>query len=271
MGHRFLNRLLVLAALILVNDTLSAAGDAAVFDQDQALRVSQAAIGNELTDITFTGTDGATRHLSDYQGKPLVISLVFTSCHLICSVTTIHLKNAVVTARESLGDDSFNVITIGFDTQTDTPENMAAFARQKNITLENWDFLSTTGDKVETLIQELGFTRFPSPRGFDHITQLSLVDRDGKVYRQVYGEQYELPWLVEPLKELVYNRPVAERHFLSDLIARVKLFCTVYDPGADRYRIDYSLFVQILIGLITLVSVSIYLFREARHSKASRH
>ena len=33
---------------------------------------------------------------------------------------------------------------------------------------------------------------------------------------------------------------------------RVKLLCTVYDPAADRYRFDYSIFVAASVGLLCL-------------------
>ena len=109
---------------------------------------------------------------------------------------------------------------------------------------------------------EIGFVHFPSPRGFDHITQVTVIDRDGMVYRQVYGEMFELPWLVEPLKELVFNRPQSAGHFMASLFDRVRLFCTIYDPSTGRYDFDYSLFVQIAVGLTVILGISAFLVRE---------
>ncbi len=180
----------------LVNPTELTAQTSKEYDSKIALDLSQAAIGNKLSDLNFINQDGQSVKLSDYQGKPLLISLVFTSCHLTCPVTTKQLKLAVTAALDALGDDSFNVVTIGFDTQRDTPENMHVFARQQNINLENWNFLSGTESALNTLTRELGFSYFPSPRGFDHITQISIVDQQGSIYQQVYGEIFELPWLV---------------------------------------------------------------------------
>ena len=34
---------------------------------------------------------------------------------------------------------------------------------------------------------------------------LTLIDQNGKIYRQVYGDNFELPALGEPLKKLVGN------------------------------------------------------------------
>ena len=97
---------------------------ASAYDEKQALQISQAVLGKIPRDVTFTRadvTDGTNlARLSDYRGKPLVVSLVYTSCHHICPTTTQHLAKIVRTARAALGTDSFRVITVGFDTPKDT-------------------------------------------------------------------------------------------------------------------------------------------------------
>jgi protein SCO1/2 len=173
-------------------------------------------------------------------------------------------------SREALGDDSFQVLTIGFDTARDSPEAMRNFANEQKIHDPRWDFLSGTAETMDQLVKAVGFVHFPSPRGFDHINQVTLVDRDGVVYRQVYGAAFDLPWLIEPLKELVYNRPQPGAHFVASLVDRVRLFCTVYDPATGRYRFDYSLFVQIAVGAVAIIGVFWWLVLEFLRSRKRR-
>jgi len=174
----------------------------------------------------------------------MLISMIFTSCHHVCPTTTKRLADAVRAAKDVLGGDSFNVLTIGFDTVNDTPEAMQSFARQQSVKDENWEFLSADFKTIEALTTDLGFVYFRTPRGFDHITQVSVIDRDATIYRQVYGMRFELPWLVEPLKDLVFNRHRPAKNPFASLLGRIRLFCTVYDPARDRYHFDYSLFIQ---------------------------
>jgi protein SCO1/2 len=232
-----------------------------------------AAVGNELQDFKLTDSHGRAVSLSRYQGKPLLVSLIFTSCHHVCPAITRHLASAVEAARDALGEDSFRVITVGFDTPVDTPDAMRVFANQQDIDDSDWDFLSASAQTMADLVENVGFVYFPSPRGFDHINQVTVVDRDGVVYRQVYGAAFDLPWLVEPLKELVFNRPQAGSHFTSELLGRIKLFCTVYDPNTGRYKFDYSLFVGMGIGVLSVLAVFVYLalefFRARRRKKGS--
>ena len=232
-----------------------------LYDADTALRISQAAIGKSVGDHAFIDRLHRTVSLRDFAGKPLVVSMIFTSCHHVCPTTTIHLAGAVRAAREVLGDDSFEFVTIGFDAAHDTPAAMRAYAWQQRVDDDGWRFLSGSPETIAALSKDLGFLFFSSPRGYDHINQTTIIDRNGVVYSQVYGVEFELPWLVEPLKQLVFNRPESSGHMLAGLVDRVRLFCTVYNPASGRYEIDNSLFIQIAIGFMIVFSVALYLWR----------
>lgn len=238
------------------------------YDADAAIAWSQAAVGADLADLTLTMRDGRALHLADLQGKPLVISMIFTSCYHVCPAITRHLATAVEDARAVLGEDSFAVATIGFDTANDSRDAMRTFAARQSIGEPEWYFLSADEETMRTLVENIGFTYFPSPRGFDHINQVTVVDQDGVIYQQVYGAAFELPWLVEPLKDLVFGRPRSAAHFMSGFADRVRLFCTVYDPRTGKYRFDYSLFVQIAVGATVVLGVLAWLLIEARRRRS---
>ena len=64
---------------------------------------------------------------------------------------------------------------------------MRAFARKFGIASPNWLFLTRSG-ALAALTADLGFRYEATPAGFDHLLQVSILDRDGRVYRQVYGD-----------------------------------------------------------------------------------
>jgi protein SCO1/2 len=240
------------------------------YDEDAAIATSQAAIGQTLGDYTLTDSQGRAVNLADYRGRPLLISMIFTSCYHVCPAITQHLDFAVKAAREALGADSFQVITVGFDTAVDTPEAMRRFARKQDVEDPNWAFLSGNAETMAALVDNIGFVHFPSPRGFDHINQVTVVDRDGVIYRQVYGAAFDLPWLVEPLKQLVYGQPQPNDPIGTGLLNRIKLFCTVYDPNTGRYRIDYSLFVGVAVGAAIVLALMAWLLLEYLRARRSK-
>jgi len=239
------------------------------FDYDVALKISQAVIGQSLGEYSFVNAEGEHLSTKDLLGKPLVLSMVYTSCYKICPMTTRHLAKVVEKARDALGEDSFSVAVVGFDTAVDTPEAMQYFANKQGIQNRGWHLLSLSKEDAKALSDDTGFIYFPSASGFDHLIQATIVDAEGKVYQQVYGQVFDTPLLIEPLKELVLGRPRKDQTFFSDLSNKIKLFCTTYDPVRDGYFFDYSLFIGIFIGGIIILLTAASIVSEWR--KNSQH
>lgn len=232
------------------------------FDSSVALKISQEAINNQLKEHEFIDVNGGRVTLNDFRGKPLVVSMIYTSCYQICPMTTRHLSSVVQKARETLGEDSFSVAIIGFDAQFDTPDKMKSFADRQGISGKGWNLLSMAEEDVGTLSKDIGFAYYPSSNGFDHIIQATIVDAGGKLYRQVYGQTFSTPLLIDPLIELVLGRPQPAQSHLSSLVTKIKLFCTIYDPVRDGYYFDYSLFLGMLIGASIILYTGFLVLRE---------
>ncbi len=232
-------------------------------DYRKALADSQAAIGRPLLDVSMRDHTGKPVRFSDLAGKPLLVSLVYTGCFQACPVATQFLAQAVRTARDALGPDRFRIVSIGFNQPFDDPVAMGAFRKQNGIDDRDWLFLSPDPAQVDALTANLGFTYEATPKGFDHVTQVTIVDADGVIYRQVYGENFDLPMLVQPLKELLSGQ--ASRNLTLDNVwEKVKLYCTVYDPNSGGYRVNYSLFFEIFAGLTTLGAMIWFVLRALR-------
>jgi protein SCO1/2 len=257
-------RLLIFATMTALAITpLALADEPPIIDNDkQALAISQAALGRTLRDGRFVTTDGRNVRLSQFRGKPLVVTLVYTGCNQSCPVVIGSLHRSLKIAQDAFGADAFAVVTVGFDTRNDTPERMRAFARERGAVLPNWRFLATDHETVNRLAADTGFVFRASAGGFSHVTQTTIVDAKGRVYSQIYGGGFEPPALVEPLKELVYGRR-GSLATLSGLANRIRLFCTVYSPGADRYRFNYGIFVALIIGIASLGGTGFVLVRAA--------
>ena len=253
---------------LLLSALLSNVGQAAtVLDEAGAVRLAQAAIGRQLGDHALRDTAGQRLDLSDFRGEPLLINFVYTSCSSICPTVVQTLDAAVAAAQQALGADSFAVVTIGFDARNDTPERMRAFARAQGIDRRGWHFLSGDPRTVDALAEQVGFVVYPAAQGFDHMALTTVIDQEGRIYRQIYGGVFEAPAVVEPLKELVFGRR-SDWTSLEGLVNRVRLFCTLYDPRTGAYRFDYGPFIAIAIGLAALGGVGGFVLREWR--RASR-
>ena len=237
------------------------------FQYKSALQASQDAIDQVLSKHRFTDDNGKGVTTHDFLDKPLIISMVYTSCYKICPMVTRHLAKVVDKARETLGEDSFAVAVIGFDTQFDTPQKMKYFAKQQGIDKKGWHALSADADTIAALTKELGFVYFGSPNGFDHVVQATVVDEKGQIYRQIYGETFDTQLLLEPMLDLVLDRPKSSQSFLLNVMDKVRFFCTTYDARTDSYHFDYSLFIGMAIGFSIIIYTIIFIIREIRYAK----
>ena len=235
------------------------------FDRYKALVDSQAAIGTEIPAAALRDTAGQPVALRSFADRPLVVSLVYTSCHHVCPTITRNLANAVEIGREALGDDAFNVVTIGFDWRVDTPQQMLSYRRQFGIDDPRWYFLSGDAASISQVTQQFGFRFSPGPGGFDHLMQTTIVAADGRIYRQVYGQELPATALVEPLKELVFDTPPTAG-VIDHWVDSFRLFCTVYDPNSGRYRFDYSIAMTIFTGILCLGAAAVFIAREWRRA-----
>lgn len=249
------------------------------FDEAEALKISQGAIGNQLGDYVFKDRSGRTVRMSDYRGKPLVISMIYTRCPVICATTTRNL-NALKLSQEGLGADSFGVLTVGFDMENDTPEAMGDFAKRMDVNLPNWEFVSTDRDTIKKLSKDLGFVFFPADEGgFNHIAQTTLIDRQGKVRLHVYGDEFDNRTLLDPLKNLIYNIKTSDPVYnhetaepgLAGIAKSVRLLCTVYDQKKGKYVRDYSFFYGIGLGFLVSFFIIWWIVYEHRRSPKRNH
>lgn len=258
--------LFLLAGLLFAHELPA---DGAKLDPRAALATSQRALGTAIGDYTLQHVDGTPLRVADYRGKPLVVQFVYTACTDVCPTTTRQLGRAIAQAQRTLGADAFRVLTVGFNVPFDSPPAMREYQRRQGIDLPNWTFAAADAATIDGFARDTGFVYAPTAAGFDHLTQVTIVDRDGRVFRQVYGETFELPMLVGPLKELATNAP-ADALNVAELLDKVRLLCTVYDPRSGAYRVNYALLLEIFAGLSVLGAVAFYLGHEWRRQRRMR-
>ena len=247
----------------------AAAPNVPVLDAEAALELSRSVVNQPIGDFTLLNREEKPVRLADYRGKPLLVSFIYTGCFDVCPTTTRNLEKALNQTVAVIGANRFNVVSIGFNQPFDSPSAMKAFARQNGIVFPNWDFLSPAPAIVDELTKSFGFSFKPTPAGFDHIVQVTLVDAEGKIYRQIYGETLGAEQFVRPLKQLVTGAPVSQTDSLADIFDRVRILCSVYDPKIGGYRVSYGIVFEIL-GFITFALYILwFLWRELRRRKAA--
>lgn len=228
-------------------------------DAKTALRDSQAAIGRAMGQHELLDTQGRPVRLSEFSGKPLLVSFIYTGCFQVCPTTTKSLSEAVDQLAEVFGADKFNVVSIGFNQPFDSPTAMRAFAAQMGIKKTNWRFLSPPPAMVDALTRDFGFSYVATPAGFDHMLTVSILDAQGRIATQIYGEKFSRDQLGEPLRHMLRDAPMPITMPLDELIERIRILCTIYDAESGTYRYNYALLIEIAGG-VTFALAMIWFF-----------
>jgi protein SCO1/2 len=275
--RRCVERLLAAAVAALLSIGVGAAesteSSVPRLSEREALRAGDAAIGSLIPEMTLADRQRRPVRLSSYRGKPLLVSFIYTACFEVCPTQTRALFEAVKGLDRLLGPDQFNIVSIGFNQPFDGPDELRAFAAQHRIQHRNWEFLAPPRAEVGKLTEAFGFSYVATPAGFDHVLGVTVVDGEGRIRAQVYGDKLRADQLGAPLRALLLDAPVitgdAPGTVLS-LVERVRILCTVYDPDTGTYRYDYKLIFMLVGGILFFLTTLIYLGLEWRDQRRAR-
>lgn len=136
-------------------------------------------------DGTWMTDAGAPVRLRDFEGKPVVLTLLYTSCKQVCPILVEDVKRIqqAVTENERAAT-AFVVVTI--DPERDTPAALAAF-KKKTPAAKAWTFLNGSPDQVLELASVLGVRYRKAGAEFVHSNKITVLDAKGEIAHQAVG------------------------------------------------------------------------------------
>ncbi len=223
-------------------------------------------------DLPFRDEDGRTVRLGEYfQGKPVVLSLVYYECPMLCTLTLNGLVSALGVLSFDVGRE-FEVVTVSFD-HRETPSLAAAKKKayleryRREGAARGWHFLTGDEASIRRLTSAVGF-RYAwdeRTRQFAHPAGLVVLTPQGAIARYLFGIEYAPKDLRFALVESAAGR-------IGSALDRLVLYCYQYDPQTGRYgaaimriiRVGAVLTVAALGGFIVMAWR-----RERRQVRAS--
>jgi protein SCO1/2 len=224
--------------------------------------------------LVFTDETGKKVQLGDYlgDGKPILLTLVYFKCPLLCSLTLNGVVGALRQQSWKVGQE-FRVLTVSFD-----PDEKPALAAEKqrgylgalDMTPEEhgraWPFL--TGDKknIDALADAVGFKfRWDAVnKTWDHTAAIIALAPDGKITRYLYGVQY-------PPRDVKLALFESADGKVGTTLDRVLLRCYAYDTTTKSYKLFAIRFTRIgallVLGLL-VTFLTILWRRDLRRSRA---
>lgn len=136
---------------------------------------------------TWTSDVGRQIRLGVLRGRPLVVGMFFTRCEYACPILVNELKQLEKALPDGLRDQ-VDFLLVSFDSERDTPEDLATFRRTQQLGLEHWTLLRGAADDVRELAALLGINFQKDARGqFAHSNTLTVLNAEGEIVRQFTG------------------------------------------------------------------------------------
>ena len=167
--------------------------------------------GDQVPDFKVRNQDGRNIHLSQFRGKALLITFIYTRCPLpsFCPRVT---RNFAEINQQLAGDPKLyaktHLLSVSFDPEHDTPERLRAYGAeyigsdQKNA-FSHWDFAVGTQAEIVEMAKyfDVGITRGENDT-INHTLSTTLIGPDGKVAQFYPGNDWTPAQVVADVKKL---------------------------------------------------------------------
>jgi protein SCO1/2 len=225
-------------------------------------------LGEKLPlDVPLRDETGKTVALGDFfHDRPVVLSLVYYECPMLCTLSLNGLVSALSVLRLEPGRD-FELVTVSFDPREGAEQararKKAYLDRYKRPGAEAaWHFLTGDRDALDRLTKAVGF-RYAwdaETKQFAHAAGVMVATPAGVLSRYLYGIEYAPKDLRLALVESAAGR-------LGTPVDAFLLTCYRYDPTQGHYG-AYAMGLVRLAGIATVLAlggfVGIMLRRERR-------
>ena len=168
--------------------------------------------GDAIPDFQLVNQDGKPIHLSQYAGKALALTFVYTRCPQPDQCTLMSNNFAVIDQELQKQPDVYaktHLLTISFDPDYDSPKVMRSYGashtgRYSDETFQHWEFATGSSDQVKGIAQFFGLRYFhDTESGEDqviHSLRTAVIGTDGKLFKLYRGNEWKPAEIVDDLK-----------------------------------------------------------------------
>lgn len=156
-------------------------------DGFQAFTVEQARV-NELIEeqplfpeVTLEDSKGRTYPFSEFQGKYVMLTFIYTACTDVCPELEMNLAQVYQAIPKHYIGEDIVFMSISFDPERDDPETLTKYQDYFASDGETWRMARITDEnELNRLLDEFGVIVIPDGYGnFQHNSAFYLVDPNG--------------------------------------------------------------------------------------------
>jgi len=176
-------------------------------DAPAGSRVPMLVAGDMAPDVSLVDQDGHPRRFSEWRGKTVAVTFVYTRCPLpdFCPLMDHHFA-AVQRSIESdrALADRVHLLSVSFDPDHDTPKVLHQHAQRAGADPKIWTWLTGSRAEVETFALAFGVSTIRDGRSSQEIVhnlRTAVIDRTGKIATILTGTGWTPEGLLANLRE----------------------------------------------------------------------
>lgn len=148
-------------------------------------------IGDAVPDFTLTDQTGRSVRLSQWAGKVVAVTFIYTSCPLpdYCFRLANNFGQLNQRFGGKMGRDLV-LLSISFDPVHDQPAVLAKYASTWKADPESWHFLTGPLDDVKAVSRRFGLNYWPDDFYVTHSLHTLVIDREGRLVADFEGNQF---------------------------------------------------------------------------------
>lgn len=167
--------------------------------------------GDEAPDASLVNQDGRPVRLSDYRGRALLLTFIYTRCRdaEFCPLTSERFAgiDREVAADEGLKTKA-HLLSVSIDPEHDTPSALRSYggAYTGNYTeekYETWELATGDPAEVKRLAQFFGLTYYAEKDQIVHSLSTALIDPAGRVRKFYRGSDWQPADVLRELRATV--------------------------------------------------------------------
>ena len=171
------------------------------FSPDRILKIGQAA-----PDFSLIDQNRARATLSEFSGKVVAITFVYTRCPFpnFCFRLTNNFARLQKRFAGEMGRELI-LLTITLDPIHDQPDALAEYGRTWNIDPKGWHLLTGPPAEVQKFCDRFGVAFYPDEGTFIHSLHTLVIDRQGKLAANLEGNEFTAAQLGDLVQSVLKN------------------------------------------------------------------
>lgn len=162
--------------------------------------------GERVPDFALTDENGKPMRLSDFRGKAVVLTFIYTRCPLpnFCPLMSKNFQ-ALQERLSKAFPGKCHLLSVSIDPKFDRPEVLKGYGALYGANSQSWSFATGTEEQINEVASSFGLVYEPEGGMISHNLRTALISPDGRLvhlWKSNVWTPYEVHRMIE---ESVFN------------------------------------------------------------------